>query len=308
MAGLSVKRGVRRESLFWGESSSAEKLLKAPHALVEHTTGALHETNRGEYLFPEGIKKSSETSSVLFPLSQHCHNGRSKPEPCIVLNKRSVRVRQGGDLCFPGGRISVAVDSCVSRFLTLPFSPLTRWPYWHHWRNRRRLEARRLALLLATALRESFEEIRLNPLTVRFLGPMPSQSLSMFYRILYPMVVWIRQKFFWPNWEVERIVHIPIRKLLHGDHYACYRLQFQTGPESGQRERPEEDFPCFLHFEENEREVLWGVTFRIVMAFLEIIFGFKPPEISSLPVIHGVLDEKYLNGSASSGSLAFGGT
>jgi 8-oxo-dGTP pyrophosphatase MutT (NUDIX family) len=274
-----------------------EKLLKAPHALVEHTIGALHETNEGEYLFPDGISKSSETSSVLFLLSRHCNHGRSGPEPCIVLNKRSFRVRQPGDLCFPGGRISIQADSYASRLLTLPFSPLTRWPYWHHWRNHRRLEARRLVLLLATALRESFEEIRLNPLTVQFLGPMPSQSLPMFYRVLYPMVVWMRQKFFLPNWEVEKIVHIPLRNLLHGDNYACYRLHFQMGPESGQSKRLQEDFPCFCHFEEGEKEVLWGVTFRIVMVFLEISFGFKPPEISSLPVIHGVLDERYLDGS-----------
>jgi 8-oxo-dGTP pyrophosphatase MutT (NUDIX family) len=306
MAGLSVKQGVRKEYLFGGQSSSMDKLLKAPHALVEHMIGALHETDKGEYLFPDGISKSFETSSVLFLLSPHCHNGRSGPEPCIVLNKRSIRVRQAGDLCFPGGRISIRVDSYASKFLTLPFSPLTRWPYWHHWRNHRRLEARRLVLLLATALRESFEEIRLNPLTVRFLGPMPSQSLPMFYRVLYPMVVWIRQKFFLPNWEVEKIVHIPIRNLLNADNYACYRLHSQTDPESGQSERLDEDFPCFRHLEEKEKEVLWGVTFRTVMAFLKIIFRFEPPEISTLPVIRGALDEKYLDGSVWSGRLAPG--
>jgi 8-oxo-dGTP pyrophosphatase MutT (NUDIX family) len=273
-----------------------EELLKAPHALTEHVIRALDETNKGEYLFPEEISKSAATSSVLFPLSQHCHNSRSGPEPCIVFNKRSSRVRQPGDLCFPGGRISVQVDSHASRLLTLPFSPLTRWPHWHHWRNHRGPEARRLVLLLATALRESFEEMRLNPFTVRFLGPMPSQTLPMFHRVLYPMVVWIRQKLFLPNWEVGKVVHIPIRNFLNSDNYACYRLHFGTGRGNGQSERVE-DFPCFRHFGENVREVLWGVTFRIVMAFLEIIFKFGPLEISSLPVIHGVLDERYLNGS-----------
>jgi 8-oxo-dGTP pyrophosphatase MutT (NUDIX family) len=297
MAGLSVKQGETREYLFGGQSSSMEKLLKAPHALVEHMIRALHETDKGEYLFPDGISKSSETSSVLFLLSSHCHNGRSGPEPCIVLNKRSLKVRQAGDLCFPGGRVSIRVDSYASRFLRLPFSPLTRWPYWHHWRNHRRLEARRLVLVLATALRESFEEIRLNPLTVRFLGPMPSQTLPMFFRVLYPMVVWISQKFFLPNWEVEKIVHIPIRNLLNADNYACYRVHFQMGAVRGQSERLQEDFPCFRHFEENEKEVLWGVTFSIVMAFLKIIFRFDPPESSSLPVIRGVLDKRYLGGS-----------
>ncbi len=277
-----------------------EPLLEAPHALIEGVMQSLHRANKGEYLFPDEIPRSDATSSVLFLLSEHCQDGPSGREPCIIFNKRSARVRQPGDLCFPGGRISTTLDSHASRLLTLPFSPLGRWPHWDYWRRHRRPEAQRLALLLATALRESFEEMRLSPFAVRFLGPMPSQSLSMFGRLLYPMVVSVRQKFFFPNWEVEKVVPIPLRSFFSREHYACCRVHFQTRGGNGVEETVQ-DFPCFRRFGDDEKEVLWGVTYSMVMAFLEIVFQFRAPEISSLPVVHAVLGEKYLNGSASSG-------
>jgi hypothetical protein len=120
----------------------------------------------------------------------------------------------------------------------------------------------------------------------------------MFPRVLYPMVVWIRrQTRFFPNWEVDRIVHIPLRNLLKPEFYACYRLRFKTSRESLSTGLTQ-DFPCFCHESEGGKEVLWGVTYRIVTAFLELVFEFSPPDITALPVIHGALDENYLNGAA----------
>jgi hypothetical protein len=193
------------------------------------------------------------------------------------------------------------LDPCLAKALKLPFSPLARWPYWGEWRYERRHEARRLSLLLATGLRESFEEMRLNPWGVNFLGPMPQQELLMFQRVIYPMVVWIRrqQKFF-PNWEVERIVYIPLRDLLDAKSYACCRLHFKA---SHERQSPgfSRDFPCFCHEHEEGRDVLWGATYRIVTAFLEMVFEFRPPDVSSVPVIYGELEEQYLNGAFAGG-------
>jgi len=51
---------------------------------------------------------------------------------------------------------------------------------------------------------------------------MPSEDLLLFRRVLYPMVAWInRQKRFLPNWEVEKIVYVPLRELLNPESYAC---------------------------------------------------------------------------------------
>jgi 8-oxo-dGTP pyrophosphatase MutT (NUDIX family) len=281
-----------------GEASTRvfmAKRSRVPDALLKFVTKALHEVNRGQPLFPSGLVESHDTSAVLFLLGEHPRK-RHSCEPCIILSKRSMSVRQPGDLCFPGGRISLPLDLYGARILSmLPFTPLARWVHRTHWKFCRRREIKNLALLLAAGLRESFEEMRLNPLKARFLGPMPSQNLAMFSRVLYPMVVWIRQKHFLPNWEVERIIAIPLSSLLDPGNYACCRMFFETDHRTPNNSGSE-DFPCFRHPEERE-EVLWGVTYRIVTHFLEMVFKFKAPEMTSLPVIHRTLGGKYFYGS-----------
>src|SRR5512134_1427174 len=54
----------------------------------------------------------------------------SRHDICLILNKRSRRVRQPGDLCCPGGSISLPIDLRLSRLLMMPLLPLTRWPNW----------------------------------------------------------------------------------------------------------------------------------------------------------------------------------
>ncbi len=154
-----------------------------------------------------------------------------------------------------------------------------------------------MALVLGTALRESLEEMRLNPLGVQFLGPLPPQNLRIFRRVIYPMVGWInRQKHFYTNREVESVLYVPLRDLLVPDNYRCYRLRYDTAPEHPMHKKIHE-VPCFLFKREERHEVLWGATFRIVMKFLDVVFDFVPPDLGTLPVIHGVLDRHYLKGS-----------
>lgn len=265
-----------------------------PKALREDISEALHERSLRDGGYPEDVSVSPATSSVLFLLGEQCDGS---PEPCVVLNKRSERVRQPGDLCFPGGRVAPRLDTFLSKMLKSPLSPLTRWRFWPDWRDRGGEQADRLSLLLATSLRESVEEMRLNPFGVTFLGPMPSEELWLFRRVMYPMVAWIhRQRHFLPNWEVEKIVYVPLRELLKPELYARYRLRFQGGGENG-GEGYVQDFPCFRHENGREREVLWGATFRIVMSFLETVFGFRVPSMEALPVITKTMGERYLNGS-----------
>ena len=263
-------------------------------ALKARISRRLFEKTKDESLYPEDVARSATASAVLFPVGGTCSDEYSEGEPCIIFNKRSRKVKQPGDLCFPGGRMAPRMDLLLSRLLAWSFSPLKRWPYWRRWQGKGEKESRGLGLLLATSLRESFEEMRLNPLGVTFLGPMPSQDLRMFRRVLYPMVVWVnRQRRFLPNWEVERIVRVPLRELLDLDAYAVYRIRFQDSMH-GTFTR---DFPCFRHEKGKEKEILWGVTFRIVMVFLDIVFEFKPPLPQRLPVIQGIMNENYLNGA-----------
>lgn len=267
------------------------------HALIDRIRDALQERNHPNHIFSEGIKERSAISAVLFLLGLYKQNKGSAPEPSLILNKRSLKIKQPGDLCCPGGSISSPVDFFLSKLLYLPGSPLRRWPYWTQWYKCHRHQAQTLALLFATCLRESVEEMRLNPLGVNFLGPLPPQQLVMFGRVIYPMVCWThRQRKFFPNWEVEKVVYIPLQNLLNPSNYARYRLDIGLPNKSGKNIQII-DYPCFLHENSDEREVLWGATFRITMAFLENVFGFKPPAVESLPVIHGSLDENYLTGN-----------
>ncbi|MBW1779665.1 MAG: hypothetical protein JRL30_02895 [Deltaproteobacteria bacterium] len=273
------------------------RLLRDASALRAHILRVLDEKSSVEDLFPKGIRSSAATSAVLLLLGQQCDSSGPSTKPCLIFNKRSIEVKQPGDLCFPGGRITPRPDGYLSRILTWPFFPLARWPYWNKWRHLRPVEARRLALLLAAGLREGLEEMRLNPLGVTFLGPLPRQRLQMFDRIIYPMASWIgRQKRFFPNWEVEKIVYMPLRDLLNADGYRCYRLRM--GPRQSHRKNvPTQDFPCFVYGIETDREVLWGATYRITTLFLKLIFGFAPPPMETLPVIEGALNDHYLTGS-----------
>ena len=135
--------------------------------------------------------------------------------------------------------------------------------------------------------------MRLNPLGVKFLGPLPSEELVIFGRILYPLVGWIRrQKHFFPNWEVGKIIYVPLLDLLKPENYARYRLRF-LGQDKG--EGTTQDFPAFVYRKDNDEEVLWGVTYRIVTIFLKIVFGFTPPPMKSLSVVRGTRGKNYYN-------------
>jgi 8-oxo-dGTP pyrophosphatase MutT (NUDIX family) len=257
----------------------------------ENTMQTLHASSLSRGLFPADPAALLKASSVLLLLGEHCDPAQISRGPCFIFNKRSSQVKQPGDLCFPGGRINPRLDRFLTGLLKLPFSPLARWPYKTYWRRQRPAENRSLAFLLATSLRESFEEMGLNPFGVRFLGPLASQSLRTFDRIIYPMVGWInRQRHFFPNWEVSKIMYIPLTYFLEPRHYVCCRIHFTS------RDNRIQDFTALQYEERAGIELLWGVTFRITLALLEILYGFKPPNKESLPVVYRTLGEEYFTG------------
>ena len=203
--------------------------------------------------------------------------------PWLILNKRSPHVRQPGDLCCPGGGISPTIDRLLARCLRLPATPLSRWTQTKRWQRHRRNDWCKLSLLLAAGLREGVEEMRLNPLGVRFLGPLPAQHLVMFKRAIYPLVGWVtRQQRFKPNWEVSEIIRIPLKSFLASGNYARYRITIAPDtPVSS--EIPFKDMPCFVHRHDGNEELLWGATYRIVEQFIRLLFDYEPPTLASLP-------------------------
>jgi hypothetical protein len=269
-----------------------QKLLDRPFQPIKHITRRLFAYHGRHPLFPTDGVDWQSASAVLFLLGRLPQSGRQAGEPCLILNKRSLNVRQPGDLCCPGGKVSRRLDAGLAVLLKLPVLHLARWPYWPLWRKTRPREAKWLRLLLTTGVRESVEEMRLNPFRLDFLGPLPAQPLVMFNRIIYPMVVWVSgQKRFYPNWEVEKIIYIPLRDLLDSARYVRYRLLFE-----GETTAPQVNtFPCFRYEKGNKIELLWGATYRITVAFLDGVFGFVPPDLNSLPEVYGRLSRRYLN-------------
>ena len=279
-----------------------QQLLNDPAALQVHIRDRLRHPSAPESSRSERSVSvlTAQASAVLFLLGSTCLPASgANAEPCLILNKRSAKVRQPGDLCCPGGSIAPRIDPLLGGLLRLPGSPLTNWKHWPRWRKAYTRKSRQLALLLATGLRESLEEMRLNPLGVKFLGPLPPENLVMFQRTIYPLVCWVAgQRKFFPNWEVERIVSIPIRDLLDPGRYIRYRLHIDV-PAASTRVNGVRDFACFLHRRDGQAERLWGATFRITMTFLDRVFGFRPPPLESLPIVEGSIDENYINPNSS---------
>ena len=259
-------------------------------------TRALYDSSRQTLVAAQAGIDYRKASVVLFLVGDCPAESGGRPEPSLILNKRSTRVRQAGDLCCPGGGITPGLDRPASGLLRLPGSPLSRWPYWP---GLKRIDVNgHLRLLMATAFREGLEEMRLNPLGLEFLGLLPPQDLILFSRRIFPLVCRVkRQRRFFPNWEVEKIVPIPLRHLLDPGRYAQYRLTIDIPRPD--RDAPEiKRLPCYIHrYRQGGSEIFWGATLRMALAFLEIVYGFTPPEIDNLPVVPGRLTRAYLTGA-----------
>jgi len=272
------------------------QLLENKVTLIRHITQALNGQVRQNSIYPDQPVDPQTAASVILLLGSHKNNQTNRSEPCLIFNKRSSKVRQPGDLCFPGGSITPRLDAHLSKLFSMPFTPLGRWKYWTQWQDTHPRAARCLSLFWATGLRESFEEMRLNPLGVKFLGPLPPQSLVMFRRVIYPMVAWVRrQKRFFPNWEVEKIIYVPLREMLDAANYRRYRLSLPAR-ENGKSPAAGPDYPCFYFLDGSRPEILWGATYRIATLFMEYVFGFKSPAVETLPVVEGRLDSAYMTG------------
>lgn len=239
---------------------------------------------RAEEIYPEVLrelhpKEVRNYSSVLIPLKQ------ASGDLFIMLNKRSRFVPQPGDLCFPGGGIEPLVDALLSTGVLL------KRPWFVEKAGSKK---RLLSLLITTALRESWEEVGLNPLKVDLVGVLPPQDLVMFRRRIIPFLAEVKGelKLRINGREVEKVIWLPLRELFLEERYGFYRLYGLPG----HKEEEYADFPCFLHQEGVAVEILWGATYRIVMGFLKIFWGFVPPETGSRPIVPGVFHKEYLTG------------
>jgi 8-oxo-dGTP pyrophosphatase MutT (NUDIX family) len=223
---------------------------------------------------------------------------RGQEDAFVLLNKRSEKVRQAGDLCFPGGRPSSVLDPLLRRLLEVGVFPLSRGEAFCLAKKRReRSLFRIISFYLTVGIREAWEEMRLNPFSIDFLGPLPSYRLEMFQRVLFPVVAEIRSPFqFKPNWEVERIFTIPLATFFDEQNYALYSIKVEG---ELQKKIGEDiwEFPCLVLNSEGKREILWGATFNVIISFLKAVFDFEPPQPTPDRRVWGELFSNYLYGS-----------
>jgi 8-oxo-dGTP pyrophosphatase MutT (NUDIX family) len=222
----------------------------------------------------------------------------------LQLIKRSSEVPQPGDLSCPGGMLHPVTDPLLKHVVTSGLTPIlrgkaralakARGPGAYDW----------ISLFLTNAVREAWEEVRLNPFNIRFLGPLPSRELYVFSRIIFPVVGLVNSH--WrlrPNWEVERIVEIPLAAFFEPENYATLKVEIESKVPFRHQVEPVRDFPCFLYTPPGgTEEVLWGATMFIIMNFLEIVFGFSLPAVISDRVVRKSLRPDYATGNHSPSS------
>jgi 8-oxo-dGTP pyrophosphatase MutT (NUDIX family) len=236
---------------------------------------------------------------ILLPLFFQGEGQAGEPRPdeyVFLLNKRSKKVLQPGDLCAPGGGIHPLLDSFAQKLLQFKLLPGVGGPGLEMARRRGKEAYKKILFLLGNALRESWEELRLSPFNVEFLGPLPTYPLSSRRWIIFPLVG--RVKHSWQaklSWEVEKIVPIPLAAFFNPENYAVYSLEVPEKLVAQGIPSPWE-FPCLVHRENGEEEILWGATFKVIQTFFQIVHGFSFPSPDGRRVIRRPLASNYLTG------------
>ena len=111
------------------------------------------------------------------------------------------------------------------------------------------------------ALRESWEEIGLDPQDVEILGELDDEPTYITAFIISPFVAAIPYPYQFrasPK-EVEEIIEVPIAALLDK---SSLRQEIRLGPER-----------VLMPFYDYNGKVIWGATARILKHFLELVFG-----------------------------------
>lgn len=231
-------------------------------------------------------------AAVVLLLNFKKFNGKS--EYVFQLIKRSQKISQGGDISCPGGMLQPRQDNFLNFILKTGILPAI---YGRHASRTQKVDketAELINLFLTNALREAWEEIGLNPLNTRYLGALPSYTLSLLARTIFPVVCVTRRKFSYKlNSEVEKMVEIPLRDFFQKENYAMLNVTTSLG--EGSKSQPYQT-PCLVIPDGNGNEdILWGATFNIIQNFLRIVSDNTLPSDYSSRTMNKVLTLKYIS-------------
>jgi 8-oxo-dGTP pyrophosphatase MutT (NUDIX family) len=217
----------------------------------------------------------------------------NKHEYVFQLIKRSSHVTQAGDISCPGGLLNPRTDRILSFFLAKKLIP----EEYDNFFEKTDAETKYLVrLFLTNALREAWEEIGLNPFNTIFLGALPSYSLTLFARTIFPLVCLTRRSFeFKLSREVEKVLEIPIADFFDISNHAL--LEIET-PFANSTASTGNHFPCFIFNDSRgNTEILWGATFNIIINFLNIISDNSFSLPSTTKIIKKILTSSYITKS-----------
>lgn len=217
-----------------------------------------------------------------------------QPEYVFQLIKRSQNVSQAGDISCPGGMLQPKHDNFLSSFLKTGMLPTLRGNTAKRIQKVNGETAELIRLFLTNALREAWEEIGLNPLNTKYLGALPSYSLSLLARTIFPVVCVTRKPFIYKlSSEVEKILEIPLNFFFQSSNYGMLDVTTSLGENA---EPMRYQTPCLAIPDENgNNDILWGATFNIIHNFLRIISDDCVPTDYSSRTFKKVLTLKYIS-------------
>ena len=114
--------------------------------------------------------------------------------------------------------------------------------------------------LISTALRETQEEIGLEPGDVEIIGTLDDTVAVTSRHVVRPFVGFVPHPYPYrlDPFEIDRLIHLPILPLLSG---APFREEIWE--RDGQ--------PVIVYFYEYDGDVIWGLTARILKQFVEMV-------------------------------------
>jgi len=220
----------------------------------------------------------------------------NKGEFFFQLIKRSSKVTQPGDLSCPGGLLHNFLDPLLRPLITSGLISPLQGDGLKYVQMRDIDTSRIITLFLTNAVRETWEETGLRPWEILFLGPLPSYSLHLFRRTIFPLVGFVKREWhFHPNQEVDSIVEIPLMNFFDESNYGLYHIE--TSNQLNTNKQYPREFPCLITRDhQGKEEILWGATFTIILNFLKIVLNFEIPDLHKKRIIKRTLGPEYLTG------------
>lgn len=186
----------------------------------------------------EEIRPVTRSNAVLIPLVEE------GGEPAILFEVRQTGIRQGGEICFPGGMIEEGENA------------------------------------LEAAARETAEELLLPQENIEVIAPMHSMSGPGGARISSCLGILNGYQGTFSKEEVDHVFTVPLSWFAaHPPRMSSGEMAVRTAEDfpyellPGGRNYPWRSIPRRFYFYESEGGVIWGITAELLYHALKVLLG-----------------------------------